>query len=105
MDEYVSLTLVASPTEHEAAFTSRLYTFWTHMLRKKPDDYEKVYSEAVEYERDGGRISRQYMIQPEVAETLVTELREFCIAHQPINFDDRYSKAEASTNEWFQLEH
>ncbi len=50
MQEYVCLTLVGRSDEAEAAFKGRLVAFWTHLLRTRPDDYEKVYSEAVEFE-------------------------------------------------------
>jgi hypothetical protein len=105
MDEFVCLTILAHPGEPEAAFKSRLTAFWTHMLRTKPDDYEKVYAEAKAFETTGGRVSRQYMIQPDVAEVMATELTALGVAFEPIDPDDTYSKAEASSSEWFQIPH
>jgi len=105
MDEYACLTLLANPGESEAQFQSRLYAFWTHMLRQQPAEYEKVYAEATEFETEQERVARRYMIQPEVVSLLQQELTALGIEFIPIDNDDLYSKAEASTNEWFQLEH
>ena len=102
---YLSLTILAKPGESEAAFRSRLTAFWTHMLRSHPDDYERVYSEAVDFEEERGCVSRQYMIEPEVAEMLSGVLREKGFDFLPIDEDDEYSKAEASSSDWFQIEH
>ncbi len=103
-DHYLCLTLLGREGETESAFKSRLYAFWTHILRNRPDDYEGVYSEAVEFEAEGGRVSRQYMIQPNVANALVADLATHGVDFQPIDHDDHYSKAEASASEWFQLD-
>jgi hypothetical protein len=102
--DYLCLTLVGRPAESESAFQSRLYAFWTHILRNRPDDYERVYSEAVEFEEDAGRVARRYMVEPGVVDALTAELAATDIAHMPVDRDDHYSKAEASTNEWFQIE-
>ena len=63
MTEYLSLTLLADSGESEAAFKARLAAFWTHMIRNKPDDYEKVFAEATKFGSEDGRISRQYMVE------------------------------------------
>jgi hypothetical protein len=102
---YLTLTILANPGESESAFRGRLTAFWTHMLRTHPDDYERVYSEAVEFEEERGRISRQYMIEPEVAGMLAGELNAKGFESLPIDEDDEYSKAEASSSDWFQIEH
>jgi hypothetical protein len=102
--EYLCLTLVGHEGESEAAFQSRLYAFWTHILRNRPADYERVYSEAVEFEENAGRVTRRYMVEPDVVDALTAELAASDIAHLPVDRDDHYSKAEASTNEWFQIE-
>lgn len=103
-DHYLCLTLLGRDGETEAAFKSRLYAFWTHVLRNRPDDYEGVYAEAKEFEDEDGRVSRQYMIQPHVAAALCQELAANGVAFQPLDEDDHYSKAEASSSEWFQLD-
>ncbi len=102
--EYLRLTLAGRPGESEAAFQSRLYAFWTHILRNRPADYERVYSEAVEFEADAGRATRSYMVEPDAVDALIAELAAHEIAFLPVDRDDHYSKAEASTNEWFQIE-
>ncbi len=105
MTEYVCLTLLADPGESEAAFKSRLTALWSHMLKVHPDEYERVYSEAVRFEREGETVARRYMVDPEALGTLSPLLESRKIACQPVDRDDLYSRAEASSNEWFQLEH
>ncbi|QEL14915.1 hypothetical protein [Limnoglobus roseus] len=103
-DYYLCLTLLGRADESESAFKSRLYAFWTHILRNRPDDYEGVYSEAVEFEEEAGRVSRQYMIQPNVADAIAADLTAHGVDFHPVDRDDHYSKAEASSSEWFQLD-
>jgi hypothetical protein len=105
MDEYVCVTVVGGPGESASALTSRLYRFWTHMLRNRPADYERVYAEAREFEDEGGRPARRYMAEPGVVAALTAELAAHGLAHLPVDETDLYSKAEASSSEWFQLEH
>jgi hypothetical protein len=104
MTEYVCLTLLGHAGESHGAFQSRLYAFWTHILRTRPDDYEKVYSEAVEFEDDADRPARRYMVEPGVVDALAAELDTQGVAYHPVDRDDLYSKAEASSSEWFQIE-
>ena len=104
-DEFLCLTLVASPGESEAAFKSRLVAFWTHMIRNRLADYEKVYSEATEFETEDGKVARRYMVEPAVVPALAAELAGQGIDHLPVDPDDLYSKAEASSSDWFQIEH
>lgn len=105
MDEFVCLTVSAEPGESEAAFKARLTAFWTHMLRTRPDDYERVYAEAKAFETIGGRVSRQYMVEPDAADVLERELAGMKLGFEPVDRDDTYSKAEASSSEWFQIPH
>ena len=105
MTEYLCLTLLANPGEAEAAFKARLAAFWTHMLRTKPDDYEKVYAEATRFASTDGRVSRQYMAEVDVMSVLTAELTANGIAFAHIDMDDGYSKYEASGPDWFQIEH
>ena len=72
MDEYVCLTVKSNPGESEAAFTARMASFWTHMVRNKPDDYEKVYAEATKFEKGGDKLTRQYMLEAGVASAPAT---------------------------------
>ena len=105
MSEYLCLTLLANAGEPEAAFKARLAVFWTHMLRNKPDDYEKVYAEATRFGSTDDRVSRQYMVEAEVAAMLAAELTANGIALVPVDLDDAYSKYEAAGPDWFQIEH
>lgn len=103
MDEYVCVTLRSRPGEAADAFGKRLIEFWTGMLRRWPDEYERVYAETSRFATDGDRVTRQYMVGTDVAELLATELAAAGIDHDPIDADDTYSKYEATPPEWFQI--
>lgn len=105
MDEFVCLTIAGRPGETPSQLQSRLYAFWTHVLRTRPDDYEKVYAEATEFEDEAGVVTRRYMVRPAAVAVLTAELAANGLAHLPVDEDDLYSKAEASSSEWFQIEH
>ncbi|MBY0513864.1 MAG: hypothetical protein K2P78_08120 [Gemmataceae bacterium] len=104
-DEYLCLTLVARAGEPEAAFTSRLTAFWTHLLRTRPDEYEKVYAEATRFAATDGRVSRQYMVEAGGVEVLTAELAAAGVEFVPSDPDDVYSKYEAAPPDWFWIEH
>jgi hypothetical protein len=104
-DEYLSLTLLSLPGETEADFKRRLSGFWTHMLRNRPDDYEKVYAETAAFERHGEGLSRKYLIEAGVSDLLTRELRAQKLEFLPVDEDDVYSKYEATPPEWFWIEH
>src|SRR5205823_14238607 len=74
MDEYLCLTLLSRPGESEGEFKSRLSAFWTRMLRERPADFEKVYAEAVAFERQTDRLSRKYLVEAGVIGVLEPEL-------------------------------
>jgi hypothetical protein len=105
MTEYLCLTLLADPGESEAAFKGRLTAFWTHMIRARPDDYELVYAEEKAFETEAGRVCRRYMIDPAAVPVLTAELAAHKMTFAAIDEDDLYSKAEASSPEWFQIPH
>ncbi|MCE9568312.1 MAG: hypothetical protein K8U57_40445 [Planctomycetes bacterium] len=105
MTEYVCVTLLAEPLESESAFKARLTSFWTHMLRNKPDDYERVYAEATRFDLVGSCVTRQYMVQVDALDALSIELGAKGIAFSPVDVDDTYTKYEATSPDWFQLEH
>lgn len=105
MDEFVCVTLTSTENEPESAFASRLTAFWTHFLRTRPTDYERIYSEATAFERDAGCVTRQYMVEPGVVEALTRELTLQSITWHPVDLDDLYTKPEASSSDWFQIEH
>ena len=103
--EYLCVTLVADPGEAEAAFKGRLSAFWTHMLRNKPDDYERVYAEATRFEPVDGSVGRKYMVEVGVLDVLVGELAAAGVKVVPPDPDDTYSKYEAAPPDWFWIEH
>ncbi len=105
MDDYLCLTLLANPGEPEPAFKLRLVEFWTHMLRTKPDDYEGVYAEARAFDTERGRTCRRYMVDVGAMPAVTAELRATGMAFTDVDADDTYSKAEASSSEWFQIPH
>jgi len=105
MDEFLCVTVVSNPGESRADFTARLSHFWTHMLRTRPDDFEKVYAEATQFESSGDAITRQYLVEPQVIPVLEQEMRAGRVTFEPIDADDSYSKYEATPADWMQIEH
>ena len=105
MDEFVCVTLLANPGEPDAAFQRRLTEFWTHLLRTRPAVYEGVYAEARDYDRDDAVTARRYMVRTDAAGDVAAELAAKAVGVGVIDPDDGYSKAEASSSEWFQIPH
>jgi hypothetical protein len=105
MDDYLCVTLLGRPGESEAAFKGRLTAFWTHLLRNRPDDYEKVYAEATAFEAHDGAVARKYMVEADGVAALERELRGHGVDYLPPDEEDVYSKYEASSPDWFQIEH
>ncbi|HEY3787307.1 MAG TPA: hypothetical protein VGL71_00575 [Urbifossiella sp.] len=105
MDEYLCLTLLSRPGESEANFKARLSAFWSKLLREKPDDFEKVYAEAVRFERTADRLGRRYLIESVVAGELLAALSQAGLEFEPLDTDDIYSKYEAAPPDWFWIEH
>lgn len=105
MTEYVCVTLASKPGETAASFQTRLYAFWTHVLRTKPDDYENVYAEASRFENENGCVTRQYFVAADGISKIVAELQTQGIEYHAIDTNDLYSKYEATSPDWFQIEH
>lgn len=105
MDEFVCVTVISQPGEAQSDFAARLSQFWTHMLRSRPDDFEKVYAEATGFEQAGDLQKRQYLVEPGVVPVLEQEMRAAGLNHEPIDMDDLYSKYEAVAPDWWQIEH
>ena len=105
MDEFLCVTLFSHPGEPLPKFKTRLAEFWTHMIRNKPDDYERVYCESREFEQDGARTIRQYMVEIAAWPVFEAELRALKMNHEPVDTADTYNRDEASTSEWFQIPH
>jgi hypothetical protein len=99
------LTVKSRPGEAEAEFKSRLSTFWTGQLRTHADEFEKVYAETVEFEKDGDALTRQYLIEASVADLLEKELRAGEVDFLPLDRDELYSKYEAAPPDWMWIEH
>ncbi len=105
MDEFACVTITGRPGESEAEFKARLVAFWSHYLRTRPDDYERVYAEASAFEADGGTVTRQYLVGVEAVPPLAAELAAQGVGCAPVDADDLYSKYEATSPDWFQIEH
>jgi hypothetical protein len=105
VDEYVCITVLSKAGESEADFSARLSRFWTHMLRTRKPDFEKVYAETTAFEEDAGRWSRQYLAELGVADVVEAELRSAGLDFEPIDRDEVYSRYEAVPPEWMQIEH
>jgi hypothetical protein len=105
VDEYVCVTVRSRPGEAADAFNKRLIDFWTGMLRRWPDKYERVYAETARFAVAEGVQTRQYMVGNEIADLLIAELASAGIDYDPVDPDDMYSKYEATPPEWFQIPH
>lgn len=105
MNDYLCLTVLSRDGEAEPEFKKRLSEFWSAVLRSQPDDFEKVYAEAVACERHGDRLGRRYLVESEVATKLAADAARSGFGHQPLDEDDTYSKYEAAPPEWFWIEH
>ncbi len=103
--DYLCVTLAGKPGEPEPEFKARLTAFWTHMIRNRPDDYEKVYAEATAFGSAGGRPTRQYLVEAGAVAALTNELTAAGVDFLPVDEDDVYTKYEASSPDWFQIEH
>jgi hypothetical protein len=105
MDEYVCLTVLSRPGEGQADFAARLSRFWTHMLRSRQDDFERVYAETTEFEDAGGRWARQYLAELVVVDVIEGEMMAAGLEYEPIDREELFSKYVAVPPEWMQIEH
>jgi hypothetical protein len=105
VDEYVCVTVRSTPGEGADAFNKRLVAFWSHMLRGRPDDFERVYAETTKFQPAGEIVTRTYLVETEVADVVAAEFTKAGIDHAAIDMDDIYSKYEATPPDWFQIEH
>jgi hypothetical protein len=105
VDEYLRLTVLSRPGENQADFAARLSKFWTHMLRQRQADFEKVFAETTAFEQGQDRLGRQYLVEVDVIGVLEQELAAAGLDHEPIDRDDTYSRYEAVSPEWMQIEH
>ncbi len=105
MDELIRISLAAEPGESASDFGSRLSQFWTHMLRNRPNDFERVFAEATDFESTPHGLRRHYLVEYEVLPILEAELRAAGFQYDPIDPNDTYSKYEAVAPDWWQIEH
>jgi hypothetical protein len=105
VDEYVCITVRSRSGEAQADFAARLSRFWTHLLRNRKPDFEKVYAETTSFEETEDGWSRQYLARLDVVDVVETELRTAGLDFEPIDRDELYSKYEAVPPEWMQIEH
>ena len=105
MDEYVCITVVSQLSESQTDFSARLSRFWTHMLRDRKSEFEKVYAETTQFAKHGDRLSRQYLAQMEAIDILESEMQSAGVQFEPVNRDDVYSRYEATPPDWMQIEH
>ena len=105
VEEFVCITVRSTAGEGEADFSARLSRFWTHMLRTRLTDFEKVYAETTRFEIHGQSRTRKYAVEESVVEVLESELARAGLEHEPVDRDDVYSKYETVAPEWMQIEH
>jgi hypothetical protein len=105
LEEYLCVTVLSQPGEDLVDFKSRLSSFWTHMLRNHQGEFEQVYAETVEFEKEGDRLARKYLIEAPIAAMLEEQMKSHNIDHEPLDPDDLYSKYEAVSPEWMWIEH
>jgi hypothetical protein len=105
VEEYLCVTLLSNPNETEADFKARLTALWSRLLREQPDDFARVYAEAVGFENHGDRLGRRYLVEADVVESLCRVIAYAGLAFDPVQTDEVYSKYEAAPPEWFWIEH
>jgi hypothetical protein len=105
MDDYVCITVISKPGEATSEFSARLSRFWTHLLRARKDEFEKVYAETTSFEAKGECRTRQYLAEIDIVPMLEAEMKSAGLGFEPIDPDDLYSKYEASPPHWMQIEH
>ena len=105
MEEYVCLSIQGKDGESPGDLNRRLIAFWSHMLRNRPTEYELVYAETTEFRKTPHSVSRQYLVATGVISTILSELTSLGVGYEPVDHDDIYSKYEATSPEWFQIEH
>lgn len=105
MEEFVCISVWGKPGEEELSLKQRLTHFWTGILREIPDEFEKVYAESIEFEKEGAKTCRRYAIEPDVVDLFVGKLAGSGFEVSPYGDDDIYTKHELPATEWWQIEH
>jgi hypothetical protein len=105
VDEYLCVTVTSRPGESADDFHRRLISFWSGVIRTRPEEYKLVYAESTRFEPAGDRVTRQYFVGTEAAEAIETELAAAGIEHTPIDREELFSKYEATPPDWFQIPH
>jgi hypothetical protein len=106
LDDFLCVTAAGRPHEPAGNFAARLSLMWTAMLREQPEQFERVYAEATEFETLAGpRSARRYLVEPGAVPAVLTRLAAAGIDAEPVDDGDGYSKYEAVAPEWMQIEH
>jgi hypothetical protein len=105
VDDHLCVVVVSHPDEPAEGFNRRLVSFWSHLLRTCPDQYEGVYAESARPEIRGTRLQREYLVSAGIIARLELEMKLMGLDFEPIDVDDVYSKFEASAPDWFLVPH
>lgn len=105
MEEYYCITIVSQAGESEAGFAARLSQFWTHMLRARKEDFERVLAESTEMEEMDDTLCRQYLVEEDIINILEEELTTAGFDFDPVDREETYTRYEAAPPEWMQIEH
>ena len=105
MDDYLGISLQSSEAESETAFSLRLSVFWTEILRKYPIQFEGVFAESAKFEKRNDKIIRHYLVNKTVIDFISKKLEEASISYLEIDRENYFSKYEATSPDWWQIEH
>ena len=75
------------------------------MLRNRPAEYESVYAETTEFRAAPIGFTRQYLVARGAIFTVLAEMASAGIDVESVDHDEPYSKYEATSPDWFQIEH
>jgi len=105
LEDYLGISLQSTVAESEIGFSSRLSGFWTEMLRKHPTQFEGVFAESVKFEKRNDTLIRHYLVHKNNIDFIANRLKDVGISYLDINREDFFSKYEASSPDWWQIEH
>ena len=93
------------PANPKPRSSLRLSTFWTQHAAQPRGRLRTVYAETTAFEADADTLTRQYLVEAEIADILEREFAAAGVGHDPIDRDEVYSKYEATPPEWMWIEH
>ena len=95
-----------------ARWQNRVHAFSTKCPHKGAklrwlEDEEKIFcpKHKARFGRDGDALTRQYFVSVDAVDAILAELGAAGVGHEPVDRDDLYSKYEAASPDWFQLDH